>query len=137
MKRVAIFGSRGQLGVELAAAFTARSYVVTCFERSTIDITDKGAVEKIIVHCDPEIVINSAAYNKVDLAEAEPEAAYRVNALAVRNLALACRNVDAKLVHFSTDYVFDGCAGRAYGETDATRPLSAYGVSKLAGEAYA
>ena len=82
-------------------------------------------------------MINSAAYNKVDLAETEPEAAYRVNGFAVRNLALACRATDAKLVHFSTDYVFDGRAGQAYRETDETRPLGAYAVSKLAGELYA
>jgi dTDP-4-dehydrorhamnose reductase len=137
MKRVAIFGSHGQLGVELAAAFSARSYEVASFERSSVDITDAAAVEKAIARYDPQLVVNSAAYNKVDLAESEPEAAYKVNGLAVRNLALACRNVDAKLVHFSTDYVFDGLAGQAYQETDTPRPLSAYGVSKLAGESYA
>ncbi len=137
MKRVAIFGSHGQLGVELAATFAARSYEVASFERSSVDITDAVAVEKVIANYDPAIVLNSAAYNKVDLAEKEPDAAFRVNGLAVRNLALACRNADAKLVHFSTDYVFDGQAGQAYSETDPTRPLGAYAVSKLAGELYA
>ena len=137
MKRVAIFGSHGQLGVELAAIFSSRSYEVTSFERASVDITDAAAVEKVIAQYDPAIVLNSAAYNKVDLAEKEPDAAFRVNGLAVRNLALACRNADAKLVHFSTDYVFDGQAGQAYGEGDATRPLGAYAVSKLAGELYA
>src|SRR4029079_3457785 len=78
-----------------------------------------------------------AAYNQVDVAEKEPQAAYLVNGLAVRNLAVACRQADAKLVHFSTDYVFDGTAGRAYTEQDAPRPLGAYAVSKLAGEYYA
>jgi dTDP-4-dehydrorhamnose reductase len=73
----------------------------------------------------------------VDVAEKEPLAAFQVNALAVRNLATACRNADAQLVHFSTDYVFDGLAGRAYREEDPTRPLGAYAVSKLAGELYA
>ncbi len=137
MKRVAIFGSRGQLGVELATTFSQRSYEVASFDRASVDISDTAAVEKAIVNYDPEIVINAAAYNKVDLAETEPEAAFKVNALAVRNLALACRNADAKLVHFSTDYVFDGLAGQAYRETDETRPLGAYAVSKLAGELYA
>ena len=86
---------------------------------------------------DAEIVFNSAAYNQVDVAEKEPQAAFLVNALAVRNLALACRQVDARLVHFSTDYVFDGAARHPYTEDDPTHPLGAYAVSKLAGEFYA
>ena len=80
---------------------------------------------------------NSAAYNQVDVAEQEPQAALLVNALAVRNLAIACRQMDARLVHFSTDYVFDGEARHPYVEDDPTHPLGAYAVSKLAGELYA
>ncbi|MGH9592987.1 MAG: dTDP-4-dehydrorhamnose reductase, partial [Bryobacteraceae bacterium] len=137
MKRVAIFGSRGQLGVELKPEFSSRGYEVVCFERSTVDITDQDAVEASVAACDPAIVVNAAAYNQVDVAEEEPVVAFQVNALAVRNLAVACRNVDAQLVHFSTDYVFDGWAGRAYTEDDPPHPLGAYGVSKLAGEFYA
>jgi dTDP-4-dehydrorhamnose reductase len=132
-----LFGSRGQLGVELKAEFTARGYEVASFERSTVDITDAAAVERTIAGVDPAVVINAAAYNQVDIAEKEPLAAFQVNALAVRNLAVACRNSDAQLVHFSTDYVFDGLAGRAYREEDPPRPLGAYAVSKLAGELYA
>jgi dTDP-4-dehydrorhamnose reductase len=137
VKRIALFGSRGQLGVELKAAFSARGHEVACFERSTVDITDAPAVERSIAGFDPAVVLNAAAYNQVDVAEKEPLAAFQVNALAVRNLAVACRNSDAQLVHFSTDYVFDGQAGRAYREEDPTRPLGAYAVSKLAGELYA
>jgi dTDP-4-dehydrorhamnose reductase len=137
VKRVALFGSRGQLGVELKSEFTARGYEVACFDRSLVDITDAAAVERTIAGVDPAVVINAAAYNQVDLAETEPLAAFQVNALAVRNLAIACRNTDAQLVHFSTDYVFDGQAGRAYREKDPTRPVGAYAVSKLAGELYA
>jgi dTDP-4-dehydrorhamnose reductase len=137
VKRIALFGSRGQLGVELKAAFSARGYEVACFERSTVDITDSAAVERSIARFDPAVVLNAAAYNQVDVAEKEPLAAFQVNALAVRNLAVACRNSDAQLVHFSTDYVFDGQAGRAYREEDPPRPLGAYAVSKLAGELYA
>ena len=73
----------------------------------------------------------------MDVAEREPQAAFLANALGVRNLAMACRQVDARLVHFSTDYVFDGTAGRPYTEEDPTHPLGAYAVSKLAGELYA
>jgi dTDP-4-dehydrorhamnose reductase len=137
VKRIALFGSKGQLGVELKSEFTRRGYEVACFERSTVDITDPAAVERAITGCDPAVVLNAAAYNQVDVAETEPLAAFQVNALAVRNLAIACRNSDAQLVHFSTDYVFDGQAGRAYREEDPTRPLGAYAVSKLAGELYA
>jgi dTDP-4-dehydrorhamnose reductase len=137
VKRIALFGSRGQLGVELKTEFSARGYQVACFERSTVDITDAAAVERAIAGCDPAVVLNAAAYNQVDISETEPLAAFEVNALAVRNLAVACRNSDAQLVHFSTDYVFDGQAGRAYREEDPPRPLGAYAVSKLAGELYA
>jgi dTDP-4-dehydrorhamnose reductase len=137
VKRVAIFGSGGQLGVELKARLQASGYQVAAFERTTVDITDQAGVEHTLAEFDPALVFNAAAYNQVDVAENEPHAAFQVNALAVRNLALACRQVDAKLIHFSTDYVFDGLAGRAYTEQDETHPLGAYAVSKLAGELYA
>jgi len=137
VKRVAIFGSGGQLGVELKAVFAARNYEVCGFERAMVDITDAAQVESTLAQIDPALVVNAAAYNQVDVAEKEPQAALNINGLAVRNLAIACRQTDAKLVHFSTDYVFDGMAGRAYTEHDETRPLGAYAVSKLAGELYA
>ncbi len=90
-----------------------------------------------MAEADPSVVFNAAAYNQVDVAEREPLPAFEANALAVRNLALACRHNDARLVHFSTDYVFDGTLGRPYAETDRVHPLGAYAVSKLAGELYA
>lgn len=136
-ERVAIFGSGGQLGVELLAEFRSLGFEVIGFERTTVDITDQAQVEKTIAQFDPAVVINAAAYNQVDVAEKEPQAALVVNALAVRNLAMACRQADARLVHFSTDYVFDGLAGRAYTEEDSPHPLGAYAVSKLAGEMFA
>lgn len=137
MKKVAIFGSKGQLAVELASVFAKRGYDVTCFERADVDITDLEAVEKAIDRTNPDIVLNPAAFNQVDLAEQDPVNAFKVNGLAVRNLALACRKGNAQLVHFSTDYVFDGFAGQPYSEEDPTHPLGAYAVSKLAGELYA
>lgn len=136
-RRVAIFGSGGQLGVELKSVFTARGYEVFGFDRSKVDITDGALVERTLAEIDPAIVLNAAAYNQVDIAEKEPQAAFLVNGLAVRNFAVACRQVDCRLVHFSTDYVFDGMAGRAYVEEDMPHPLGAYAVSKLAGELYA
>lgn len=137
MNRAVIFGSAGQLGQELVTEFRSRGYEVTGLSRRTVDITDAAAVESSLASIDPSVVLNAAAYNQVDIAEKEPLAAYSANALAVRNIALACRQLDAQLVHFSTDYVFDGTLNRPYSETDATHPLGAYAVSKLAGELYA
>src|SRR5579859_7667211 len=136
-RRAAVFGCSGQLGVELVRELKARGYDVQGWERAAVDITNREKVERVLAGFDPKLVFNAAAYNQVDVAEREPQAAYVANALAVRNLALACRQVDARLVHYSTDYVFDGALGRPYHETDATHPLGAYAVSKLAGELYA
>jgi dTDP-4-dehydrorhamnose reductase len=136
-KKVLVFGCHGQLGVELVAIFTQRGYLVTGFDRSQVDIGDSAQVERAFAREDPSIVINAAAYNQVDIAEKEPLPAMIANGLAVRNLAMSCRQHDARFVHFSTDYVFDGAAGRAYTEEDAPHPLGAYAVSKLAGELYA
>ena len=136
-KRVVIFGCKGQLGLELSSEFARRGFSVTGYDRASVDVSDGALVERKVAAVDPAVVVNAAAYNQVDVAEKEPLAAWEANALAVRNLAMACRQVDARLVHFSTDYVFDGRAGRAYEEQDATHPLGAYAVSKLAGELYA
>ncbi len=136
-KKIVIFGSNGQLGIELHHEVSGREYSVIGFDRNSVDVTDAAKVEQVIADQDPAVVINAAAYNQVDVAEREPVAAYQVNALAVRNLALACRQNDAKFVHFSTDYVFDGTKGSPYVEADPTHPLGAYAVSKLAGELYA
>jgi dTDP-4-dehydrorhamnose reductase len=135
--KVAVFGSAGQLGIELVRELSSRGYDVTGWIRTKLDITDARSVEQELLHLDPALVFNAAAYNQVDVAEEEPGAAYEVNAMAVRHMAVVCRQIDARLVHFSTDYVFDGQARRPYTEQDPTHPLSAYAVSKLAGELYA
>lgn len=132
-----MFGSSGQLGVELCAELQARGYEVRGFGRAALSICDFAGVERALAEFEPFAVFNAAAYNQVDVAEREPLAAYEANALGVRNLALSCRQNDARLVHFSTDYVFDGRLGRPYVETDPVHPLGAYAVSKLAGELYA
>jgi dTDP-4-dehydrorhamnose reductase len=135
-RRIVVFGSSGQLGIELCAELARRGYEVRGFERKALDICDGEKVERALAEYDPSAVFNAAAYNQVDVAEREPLAAYEANALGVRNIALGCRQNDARLVHFSTDYVFDGRLGRPYVETDPTHPLGAYAVSKLAGELY-
>ncbi|MGC8759030.1 MAG: dTDP-4-dehydrorhamnose reductase [Bryobacteraceae bacterium] len=137
MNRAIVFGCAGQLGVELVREFRSRGYEVAAWERAQVDITDAAAVEAAIARFNPDVVLNAAAYNQVDVAESEPAAAFQVNALAVRHIAVACRQSGARLVHYSTDYVFDGAAGRPYVETDPPHPLGAYAVSKLAGEFYA
>jgi dTDP-4-dehydrorhamnose reductase len=136
-KRVAICGAAGQLGIELSRVFAAAGCQLLRLVRAELDLTNASLVEQRLSAFVPDLVINSAAYNMVDVAEREPLAAYQVNALAVRNLAVVCRQLDAQLVHFSTDYVFDGAKGSPYVEEDATHPLGAYAVSKLAGEIYA
>jgi dTDP-4-dehydrorhamnose reductase len=135
-KRIIVFGSSGQLGVELCAELKRRGYETRGFERAALDICDSEKLEGALAEFDPLAVFNAAAYNQVDVAEREPLAAFEANALGVRNMALACRQNDARLIHFSTDYVFDGTLGRPYVETDSTHPLGAYAVSKLAGELY-
>ena len=136
-RKVVVFGCRGQLGIEVVRVLEERGYRVAGFERTQVDISDSAQVDRTFAHEDPAIVINAAAYNQVDIAEKEPVPAMIANGLAVRNLAMCCRQYDARFVHFSTDYVFDGAAGRAYTEEDAPHPLGAYAVSKLAGELYA
>ena len=136
-RRAAVFGAAGQLGIEIVRELQQRNFSVAGWDRSQVDITDAAAVEGALASFEPELVFNCAAYNQVDVAEKEPQAAFLVNGLAVRNLAVACRQVDARLVHYSTDYVFDGFARHPYAEDDPTHPLGAYAVSKLAGELYA
>ena len=123
--------------MELVRVFGERGYELVSLDRSKVDIADAASVERILAAEDPAFVVNAAAYNQVDVAENEPLPAFLANGLAVRNLAMACRQLDARFVHFSTDYVFDGTAGRPYTEKDRPHPLGAYGVSKLAGELYA
>ena len=105
-KRAAVFGAAGQVGIELVRELKVRGYEVMAWDRAQVDITDRTAVENALANFDAQVVFNAAAYNQVDVAEKEPQAAFLVNALAVRNLALACRQIDAQLVHFSTDYVY-------------------------------
>ncbi|HEY6988173.1 MAG TPA: dTDP-4-dehydrorhamnose reductase [Bryobacteraceae bacterium] len=136
-QKVLVFGGGGQLGVELCRVFEQRQWIVQRYDRQSLDVTNRERVEQAIGSSNANLVINSAAYNQVDIAEQEPLAAYQANALAVRNLAMACRQSGAQLVHYSTDYVFDGTKGSPYFETDPTHPLGAYAVSKLAGELYA
>lgn len=135
--KVIVFGAAGQLGIEICRVLESRGFELQRFDRGELDISDAASVDAAITSFDPKYVFNCAAFNQVDVAESEPQLAFAANALGVRNLAVSCRQNDAALIHFSTDYVFDGTAGRPYTEQDATHPLGAYAVSKLAGELYA
>lgn len=135
--RTIIIGSKGQLGAAFARRFEVNGWDYSAADADTLDISDVNAVMDAVLPYRPGLIINCAAYNLVDKAETEPEKAYAVNAEGVRNLALAARKLESKLVHFGTDYVFDGEKKNPYIETDAPNPLNKYGSSKLKGEDYA
>jgi dTDP-4-dehydrorhamnose reductase len=131
--RAAIVGSAGQLGRALVEKLGSR--VVWSGGRDALDVCDREAVARMVETARPDVILNASAYNAVDVAESDPALALSVNALAPRHLAAAARAQGAVLVHVSTDYVFDGRKTQPYREEDCPRPLSAYGASKLAGEA--
>ena len=132
--KILLIGANGQLGSDLAEVLKAHE-VVPATHR-TLDVVRFEKVQEEIRRHQPEVVINTAAFHKVDVCETEVMSAFEVNAYGVRNLALAARGVEAVLVHFSTDYVFDGTSSRPYTESDPPNPVNAYGVSKLAGEKF-
>src|SRR5215831_10436338 len=134
--RIAVIGARGQLGAAIVHECSP-IHEVLAFTRANFDITDDLAVTETLLRAAPEVVINCAAYNDVDGAEDHPVEALNVNALALRALARAAEASDAALVHFSTDFVFDGTASTPYTETDRPNPRSAYAASKLMGEWFA
>jgi dTDP-4-dehydrorhamnose reductase len=131
--KTAIVGARGQLGQDLCRALSG---TVVTLDRPDVDLTRPGTLAAALGAHRPDVVVNCAAYNFVDRAEDEPGEAFAVNALGVRSLALACREVDCTLVHLSSDFVFglDAERRKPYSEMDAAGPLSVYGSSKLAGE---
>lgn len=130
--KILIPGAKGMLGTKLVS--TLDGHDVIGLDVKELDITDKNAVCKAIALYKPDTVINSAAFTRVDECESKVDHAFAVNAEGPKNLASACRESGIKLVHISTDYVFDGTGSRPYREVDKTNPLSIYGKSKLAGE---
>jgi len=132
-RRVLIIGSSGQIGSELVRAISPE-FPVIALDRRHLDVTDSAAIHSAFERYRPFIVINAAAYTAVDRAETEQELARQVNAVAPGRLADAARRFDCAIVHYSTDYVFDGRKRGKYVETDAANPLNVYGRTKYEGE---
>ena len=131
--KVLITGAGGQAGYELRRRAPAQIELLV-LERGRLDIADRTAVEQLVRAEKPELIINGAAYTAVDKAESEPEQAFAVNATGAAHLAAAATLVGARLIHISTDFVFDGANSSPYHPADRTNPLSVYGASKRAGE---
>jgi dTDP-4-dehydrorhamnose reductase len=131
--KILLTGVGGQVGGELLRVLESLGEVVAP-TRAEMDLADLGSVRNMVRSVKPRWVVNAAAYTAVDKAESEPEVAYAINAEAVRVIGEEARAIDAGVIHFSTDYVFDGSGTEPYRETDATGPVSVYGATKLAGE---
>jgi dTDP-4-dehydrorhamnose reductase len=131
--RILLTGRRGQVGWELERALAALAEVFP-IDRTTLDLADPDAIRRIVRNAKPDVIVNAAAYTAVDKAESEPELATRVNATAPGVLAEEAKRLGVLLVHYSTDYVFDGGKRSPYTEDDAPNPLSHYGRTKLQGE---
>ncbi|HXW92981.1 MAG TPA: dTDP-4-dehydrorhamnose reductase [Terriglobales bacterium] len=133
--KVLLIGANGQLGTDLLRVFQAAGHDVLPFTRRELDICHGQQLAAVLREAQPAIVLNTAAFHKVEECERKPDLAFQVNGSAVMNLALACKDADAILVHFSTDYVFGGYAqNKPYEVDDRPAPLNVYGVSKLVGE---
>jgi dTDP-4-dehydrorhamnose reductase len=131
--KILLLGANGQVGWELQRSLAPLGKLKIC-ERNTIDLENIDQLRTAIRDYCPDIIVNAAAYTAVDLAESEPEKAHRINAVAVRLLAAETKRLDGWLIHYSTDYVFDGTKSTAYVETDPPNPQSIYAKTKLEGE---
>jgi len=131
--KIVLLGATGQVGRELGGVLPALGEVVAC-DRAAADLEQPAEVVALLARERPDVIVNAAAYTAVDRAESEPDRAALVNATAVAAIAAEAARQDAMLVHYSTDYVFDGLAPGCRTETDEPRPLSVYGATKLAGE---
>jgi dTDP-4-dehydrorhamnose reductase len=131
--RVLILGSGGQLGTELVRAAPPAAEPIA-YSRYEVDVTDEDALRVAVRSARPHYILNAAAYTAVDRAESEPAIAYAANTFGPRILAEECRALNAWLIHFSTDYVFDGSGTTPWKESDPTGPLNVYGRTKLEGE---
>lgn len=133
-KKILVTGVNGQVGHALQQAFAKHAIDIVALDRAQLDLTDISAIRLVMQKIQPDLIINPAAYTAVDKAESEPDLAYAINATAPQVLAEEAAKLNARMIHFSTDYVYAGNKLSAYLESDPTQPLSVYGKSKLAGE---
>ena len=133
MKKVLLIGAKGQVGQELQVTLPFLGEVIS-IGREELDLTNSEKIGQLIREIHPDYLVNAAAYTAVDKAETEPELAYAINATAPKIMAESAEKIQAKFLHISTDYVFDGRKNTPYLETDLTNPLGVYGQSKLRGE---
>jgi dTDP-4-dehydrorhamnose reductase len=133
MKKILQIGTNGQVGWELLRTCSPLGELIG-LDYPAVDLSDSAGLRELIRNTKPDIIINAAAYTNVDKAEIEPEAARAINAIGPGVLAEEAKKINAVLVHYSTDYVFDGTKGSPYIETDVTNPLNVYGKTKLEGE---
>jgi dTDP-4-dehydrorhamnose reductase len=131
--KILLLGANGQVGWELQRSLTPLGEIKVC-SRKEADLEDLVTLKKLIQAYQPEVIVNAAAYTAVDLAEAEPEKAYRINTEAVATIATEARQINALLIHYSTDYIFDGTKATSYTEQDLPNPQSVYGKTKQKGE---
>lgn len=131
--KIAILGASGMLGTDLMTVLNQKLDTYG-FDRDVVDITKEDTIVKAVQPIKPDWIINCAAYTAVDLCETESERAFQINGYAVKNIAVAAKQVGAKVIHISTDYVFDGARQEGYREDDMKNPLSVYGKSKALGE---
>jgi len=132
--KLLVIGSGGQLGCDFVKEAELLGHLVIPVDFPDIDIADKASVERFVNDAKPDVIVNCAAFTAVDLCEQEQKNAFSINADACFNLAYCARDIGARLIHFSTDYVFDGRASKPYTERSDTNPQTVYGKSKLRGE---
>jgi dTDP-4-dehydrorhamnose reductase len=133
MTKILVIGKTGQVGWELQRTLATLGKVIA-LDRHGMDLVDPDSIRSAIRSCSPQIIVNAAAYTAVDQAESEPDLALAINGIAPSIMAEEAKKLGALLVHYSTDYVFDGAKSEPYTEDDQPNPLNAYGSSKLAGE---
>lgn len=134
--KVAVIGGSGQLGNDVSAAFVSAGHNVTSLDHSMIEIASLNSVQASLGLIQPDLIVNTAAFHHVEKCEADPSQAFAINGAGARNVAMAAESLGAKLIHISTDYVFDGKTQTPYTEEAVPTPLNVYGNTKLSGEMF-